>query len=251
MDNKVTVLKTEHLTKHFGALAAVNDVSLQISKGEIRAIIGPNGAGKSTLMDLIVNRTSPSSGKVFLNGKDITNKKPFKIVEMGLCKCFQISRLFTNLNCFENVQIALIQKHKKTYSFAPQKADYLKDEVMALLRSVGMEKHAYEKATFLSYGDQRRLEIAITLALEPSILFLDEPTAGVARAEGYALMAMIRELAKSKEMTLLFIEHDMDVVFHYADQISVMEHGRLIATDAPQNIRENEFVKKAYLGGEE
>ena len=226
-----TVLKTEKLTKNFGALKAVNEVDLDIKRGEIRAIIGPNGAGKSTLMDLIVNRTLSSSGKVLLRGQDITHKKPFKIANMGLCKCFQISRLFSGLTCFE-------------------RPDYLGDEVMELLDSVGISGQAKEKAAFLSYGDQRRLEIAITLALSPQVLFLDEPTAGVARGEGYALMSMVRDLAVKRDMTLLFIEHDMDIVFNYADQISVMEHGRLIATDVPSQIRENEFVKQAYLGGE-
>lgn len=245
-----TVLKTEKLTKNFGALKAVNEVDLDIKRGEIRAIIGPNGAGKSTLMDLIVNRTLSSSGKVLLRGQDITHKKPFKIANMGLCKCFQISRLFSGLTCFENVQIALIKKHGKVYCFRPQRPDYLSDEVMELLDSVGISGQAKEKAAFLSYGDQRRLEIAITLALSPQVLFLDEPTAGVARAEGYALMSMVRDLAVKRDMTLLFIEHDMDIVFNYADQISVMEHGRLIATDVPSQIRENEFVKQAYLGGE-
>lgn len=245
-----SILRTEHLSKNFGALSAVDDVSFEIKRGEIRAIIGPNGAGKSTTMDLIINRTPPTSGHVYLKGQEITHKKPFKIANMGLCKCFQISRLFSNLSCYQNVQIALIQKHRKTYSFFPQKPEYLYDEAIELLDSVGIKEHANEKATFLSYGDQRRLEIAITLALEPEVLFLDEPTAGVARAEGYALMSMVRDLAVKKNMTLLFIEHDMDIVFNYADQISVMAHGKLIATDVPEKIRENEFVKQAYLGGE-
>lgn len=244
------ILRTEHLIKNFGALRATDDVSLDILDGEVHAIIGPNGAGKSTLMDLIVNRTRADSGKVFFQGKEITGVAPYKIANLGLCKCFQISKLFFHLTCFENIQIALIKKHNKVYDFRAKRADYLGDEVMAVLRSVGMEDKAHDVAALLSYGDQRRLEIAITLAMEPKLLMLDEPTAGVARAEGYEIMQMIRGLSKKNHFTVAFIEHDMDIVFNYSDQISVLDHGRLIATDTPSRIKGNEFVQKAYFGGE-
>ena len=236
------ILRTEHLVRYFGALKATDDVSLDIYRGEIHAVIGPNGAGKSTLMDLIVNRTSPNEGRVFFEGKEITRVPPYKIADQGLCKCFQISKLFGHLTCFENIQIAQIKKHKKVYDFMPKRADYLHDEVMEVLESVGM-------AALLSYGDQRRLEIAITLAMEPKLLMLDEPTAGVARAEGYEIMKMIRELALKRGFTVVFIEHDMEIVFNYSDRISVLDHGALIATDTPANIRNNEFVQNAYVGG--
>lgn len=243
------ILKTEHLVRYFGALKATDDVSLEIYQGEVHAIIGPNGAGKSTLMDLIVNRTSPNEGKVYFEGKEITKRPPYEIANLGLCKCFQISKLFSQLTCFENIQIALIKKHKKVYDFLPKRADYLHDEVMKVLESVGMEHNANETAALLSYGDQRRLEIAITLAMEPKLLMLDEPTAGVARAEGYEIMKMIRELASRRGFTVVFIEHDMEIVFNYSDRISVLDHGALIATDTPANIKNNEFVQNAYVGG--
>ena len=243
------ILKTEHLVRYFGALKATDDVSLDIYRGEVHAIIGPNGAGKSTLMDLIVNRTSPNEGRVFFEGKEITKVLPYRIANMGLCKCFQISKLFGRLTCFENIQIAQIKKLGKVYDFMPKRADYLHDEVMEVLESVGMARNAGETAALLSYGDQRRLEIAITLAMEPKLLMLDEPTAGVARAEGYEIMKMIRELALKRGFTVVFIEHDMEIVFNYSDRISVLDHGALIATDTPANIKKNEFVQNAYVGG--
>lgn len=243
------ILKVEHLNRFFGALQATNDVSFEVPDGQIRAVIGPNGAGKSTLMDLICNRTTPSSGKVIFRGEDITGLAPHKIVRKGMCKCFQITQIFTNLTVFENVQIARINMNRKTFHFLPVKQDYLKDEVMRVLRLVGLEDKAEDIAGFMSYGDQRRLDIAIALAMEPKLLILDEPAAGVAREEAYTLMDLIRKLGKEQEMTIVFIEHDMEIVFNYADEISVMSNGCLIASDTPEKIRQNEFVQQAYLGG--
>ncbi|HWR30063.1 MAG TPA: ABC transporter ATP-binding protein, partial [Negativicutes bacterium] len=217
----------------------------------IHAVIGPNGAGKTTYMDLIVNRIAPSSGKVFFYGNDITNKQPYDIANLGICKCFQISKLFMQLTCLENIRIALIHRHGRTFDFLPKASDYLRDEVEAVLVSVGIGHLIDDTAAYLSYGDQRRLEIAITLAMEPKLLMLDEPTAGVSRAEGYAIMDMVRGLVHEKKITVVFIEHDMDIIFNYATRISVMNQGRLIATDTPEMIRQNEFVKEAYFGGKQ
>lgn len=242
-------IKTEGLSKNFGAVQAVKGVSFSVPIGQMHAIIGPNGAGKTTCMDLIVNKTTPSSGKVFLFGEEITAMKPYKIAQKGLNKCFQISQLFPQLTCCENVQIALIQKLGQTFNILPQKRGYLREECEYELSRVGMAHLIDETAAYLSYGDQRRLEIAITLALEPKVLLLDEPTAGVARAEGYAIMDMVRKLNQDEGYTILFIEHDMNIVFNYSDEISVMNHGELVASDTPQNIRNNDFVKQAYLGG--
>lgn len=247
--NKV-VLRTEKLTKKFGTLVAVNDVSLEIFDGEVHAIIGPNGAGKTTFMDNVINRTTPTSGRVFFEGKEITKLPPYRIVEHGISKCFQISKLFTNQTCVENVRVALIVKHGKVFDFMPKSPDYLRDEAIEILKMVGIEHLADNTAAYLSYGDQRRLEIALALALKPKLLLLDEPTAGVSRTEGYAIMDMILSLVKEEHITVIFIEHDMDIIFNYADRISVMNHGTLVATDTPENIRKNEFVKQAYLGGE-
>ena len=250
MEQQRNVLfETQELCRNFGALKATDHVSIRIYEGEMHAIIGPNGAGKSTLMDLIINRTCPTEGKVFFQGKEITGVPPYAIANMGISKCFQISKLFAALTCFENIRIALIKHRGETWSLLPRKKNYLWEECRQILDMVGMADKMEETAALLSYGDQRRLEIAITLAMEPVLLMLDEPTAGVARAEGYEIMKMIRELAKKQNFTVVFIEHDMDIVFHYSDRISVLSSGRLIVTDSPQKVRENQFVQDAYFGG--
>jgi branched-chain amino acid transport system ATP-binding protein len=249
MSERAVILKTERLSRYYGALLACNDVSLEIFEGEIHTVIGPNGAGKTTFMDLIINRTSPSGGRVFFYGKEITNRQPYDIVNLGICKCFQISKLFMRLSCFENVRVALIKHRGKTFDFMPKRDDYLRGEAKEVLAAVGIEHLVDEVAAYLSYGDQRRLEIAITLAMEPRLLMLDEPTAGISRTEGYMIMDMVRNLVKGTGITVMFIEHDMDIIFNYADRITVMDQGKLIATDIPEMIRKNEFVKKAYFGG--
>lgn len=243
------LLETKALSRYFGALKAVDNVNLQILDGEAHAIIGPNGAGKSTLMDLIINRTTPSEGQVFFQGKEITNKKPYDIANMGILKSFQISKLFASLSCFENIRIAVIKHMGKSYDFLPKGKNYLRKECEQILAMVGMENKIDDTAALMSYGDQRRLEIAITLAMHPKLLLLDEPTAGVARAEGYQIMQMIRELSKQEKFTVVFIEHDMDIVFNYADRISVLSNGVLLLTDTPENVHKNQFVQEAYFGG--
>lgn len=250
MENKNIILRTENLSKHFGAVKAVQDVTLDIVEGTSHAVIGPNGAGKTTYMDLITNRTHPSSGKVFFRGEDITGMKPHKIAAKGICKSFQITQFFPMLTCYENIRVPLIQKAKQTFNVFPMKKDYLLEESRDILKKIGMEDLLFERAADLSYGDKKRLEIGIVLALKPSVLMLDEPAAGVARSEGYAIMDMIMRLKEEEHLTVVFIEHDMDIVFNYSDAISVMQHGSLVATDTPLMIRENPFVKKAYLGEE-
>lgn len=243
------LLETKDLCRYFGALKATNQVNIQILDGEMHSIIGPNGAGKSTLMDLMINRTRPTSGHVYFQGKEITGMPPYDVANLGISKCFQISKLFASLTCFENIRIALIKHKGRTYDFLPKRRDYLREECRGILEMVGMADKIDETAALLSYGDQRRLEIAITLAMEPVLLMLDEPTAGVARAEGYEIMKMIRELAEKRHITVLFIEHDMDIVFNYSDRISVLSAGSLIVTDIPQRVHENQFVQEAYFGG--
>jgi branched-chain amino acid transport system ATP-binding protein len=242
------ILQTKHLSRSFGSLKAVSDVSLDVDEGQIRAIIGPNGAGKSTLLDLITNRTRPTSGQVFFKGKEITNMPPYKIAKMGMGKCFQISKLFPELTVFENVQIALISQQGKVYNLISSGQHILKDEAASVLASIGLAKIADELAGYLSYGDQRRLEIGITLALKPTLLLLDEPTAGISRAEGHEVMRLVKSLAQKNALTIVFIEHDMDIVFNYADIISVLHQGALIATGKPDEIKNNSLVQSVYLG---
>jgi branched-chain amino acid transport system ATP-binding protein len=242
------ILRTVGLRKDFGSLRAVNDVSLEVKEGRMQAVIGPNGAGKTTLLDLIANRTRPTSGKVYFKEKDITYLPPHTIVKLGVGKCFQISKLFTELTVFENIQIACISKAGKVYNMYSPGRDVMHDEALQIIDSIGLSAMADVSAGYLSYGDQRRLEIGITLALQPTLLLLDEPTAGVSKAEGDEVMKLVKRLAAERALTIVFIEHDMNVVFHYAEEITVMYHGAIIATGAPEAIRNNKQVQSCYLG---
>jgi branched-chain amino acid transport system ATP-binding protein len=242
------ILKTVGLSKDFGSLRAVDNINMDIKDGQIRAIIGPNGAGKSTFLDLITNRSRPSAGKVYFKDKEITMLPPHTIVKMGIGKCFQISKLFPNLTVFENIQIACISRAGKAYNMYLAGSNILNREVIQITESIGLIKMVDELAGYLSYGDQRRLEIGITLGLQPNLLLLDEPTAGVSRSEGNEVMKLIKRLAIERELTIVFIEHDMDIVFHYADEISLMHQGRLIATGTPNDMKNNPVVQNTYLG---
>lgn len=243
------ILRTEKLTRDFGFLRAVNEVDFSVDEGEIRSVIGPNGAGKSTFLDLIINKTPCTSGKVFFRGEDITRVPPHEIARKGLGRCFQISKFFPELSVFENVQIPCINHGKKTFDMFHECRGMYQDRVEELLAAVGIVDRMKETAGCISYGDQRRLEIAITLASDPTVLMLDEPTSGVARREGYELMDLAVKLAREHGMTVIFIEHDMDIIFNYSESISVLHHGQLIATGTPMEIRGNEVVQNSYLGG--
>jgi branched-chain amino acid transport system ATP-binding protein len=229
------ILKTVGLSKDFGSLRAVNDVNLEIEEGSIQAVIGPNGAGKTTLFDLITNRTHPTSGKVYFQEKDITYLPPDKIVKQGIGKCFQISKLFPELSVFENIQVSCISKARKVYNMYLPGSDVMQDEVLEMIDSIGLTRLADASA-------------GITLALQPTLLLLDEPTAGVSRAEGDEIMKLIKRLAAERALTIIFIEHDMDVVFNYAEDITVMHQGAIIATGAPEVIKNNKQVQSCYLG---
>jgi branched-chain amino acid transport system ATP-binding protein len=244
------ILRTAGLSKDFGSLRAVNNVSLEIKEGRMQAVIGPNGAGKTTLLDLITNRTHPTSGKVYFKEKDITYLPPHAIVKLGIGKCFQISKLFAELTVFENIQIACISKAGKVYNMYSPGSDIMHPEVVEIIDSIGLRAMADGLAGYLSYGDQRRLEIGITLALRPMLLLLDEPTAGVSRVEGDEVMRLIKRLAVERALTIVFIEHDMNVVFNYADEITVMHQGAIIATGTPEAIKNNKLVQNCYLGEE-
>jgi branched-chain amino acid transport system ATP-binding protein len=242
------ILRTVGLSKDFGSLRAVNNVSLEIKDGQMRAIIGPNGAGKTTLLDLITNRTRPTSGQVYFKEKDITYLPPYAIVKLGIGKCFQISKLFPELTVFENIQIACISKAGKVYKMYLPGSDAMHDEARQIINSIGLTSLADASAGYLSYGDQRRLEIGITLALQPTLLLLDEPTAGISHAEGDEVMKLVKRLAAERALTIVFIEHDMNVVFNYAEEITVMHQGAIIATGVPEAIKNNKQVQSCYLG---
>ncbi len=242
------ILRTEHLCRNFGAVKAVNDICLHVNEGQIKAVIGSNGAGKTTLLDLITNRTAPSSGKVYYCNKDITNLPTHKIVKMGVGKCFQISKLFNRLTAYENIQIACICHQNKHLNFFTDASKFMDEKVREMLRLVRLEDKADIVSGTLSYGDQRKLEIGVTLALEPKLLMLDEPTAGISRTEGYELMQLITKIVKERQITIVFIEHDMDIVFGFAESITVMHRGEHLATGTPTEIKNNPVVIETYLG---
>lgn len=242
------MLRTEGLCREFGGLKAVDDINLAVPEGQIKAVIGSNGAGKTTLLDLITNRTSPSSGKVYYCEKDITHIPTHKIVKMGVGKCFQISKLFNQLSVYDNIQIACICHMNKHLNFFSNSHKYLDEKVQEILKMVVLEDKADVICGTLSYGDQRKLEIGVTLALEPQLLLLDEPTAGISRTEGYELMQLITQIVKERKITIVFIEHDMDIVFDFAESITVMHRGKHLATGTPEAIRNNPQVIETYLG---
>ena len=242
------ILRTVGITKDFGSLRAVDHVNLEVEEGETRAIIGPNGAGKSTLLDIMTNRSRPTLGQSFFGGDEITHLSPFAIAGLGVGRCFQVSKLFPDLSVFENVQVACISKAGRVYDIFSDGNRVFEGEVNGVLDAIGLKAMTDELAGYLSYGDQRRLEIGITLAMKPSLLLLDEPTAGVSRGEGHDLMRLVKNLAVDQNLTVVFIEHDMDMVFKYADKISVMHLGRLMTTGTPDEIKGNATVRAVYLG---
>jgi len=241
-------LRLLDVCKSFGRTEIVRDVNLQVSRGERHAIIGPNGAGKSTLFNLISARFPVSSGRIELNGDDITSLRAFEINRRGLSRSFQITNIFHNLTVFDNVRCAVLWSLGHRYSFwrrlsALTDAGDRADEV---IQRIGLRRRRDTLASTLSYAEQRALEIGITLAGGAEVVLLDEPTAGMSRSETEEAVALIRRVSEGK--TLVMVEHDMGVVFGLADRISVLVYGRIIATGTPAEIRANPAVQEAYLG---
>ena len=233
------LLETENLTRHFGGIKAVDDVNFSLPEGEIRALIGPNGAGKTTFTSLITGRVEASSGKVHFATRDISKLSPHRRISRGIGYTFQITSVFGELTCYENVMLAA-QKH----STGNQKR--LRATAKRTLEQIGLHIERYKLAKDLSYGHQRLLEIAMGIVQRPKLLILDEPTQGLAGAEIRDFIHLIRELAQTS--TILIIEHNMDVVMELAEKITVMDQGRIIAEGTPEEIRANEGVQSAYLG---
>lgn len=244
------IFRVEALRKSFGGLLAVNGVNLALEKGELRAIIGPNGAGKTTLFNLITGYLRPDSGRVFLNGEDITFRPPHYIASRGLSRSFQRTNIFRKMTTFENVQVAILSHQRKSLNLLYPANKLVREETLDILQRVGLSDYAGWISSTLSHGDQRRLELAITLAGKPELLALDEPTSGMVSKERLEIMELIRKIAREQGLTVLFIEHDMDVVFSISDKITVMHYGSVIAQGTPDEVRQNEEVRKAYLGEE-
>ena len=244
------MLRIGDIDKSFGEFMAVNGAGLNVGKGELVAVIGPNGAGKTTLFNLISGQLKPDRGKVIFMDEDITNLPPYQICKKGIARSFQIVNIFHRLSVFGNVQVAVLsQQRRSNRLFRPAKSMGV-EETNSILESLGLLDKARNIAGSLSHGDQRILEIAIALGNDPVLLILDEPTAGMSPEETSATMDLIKRLADMHGLTILFCEHDMDVVFGIAQSIMVMHQGRTLIQGSPEQVRENEEVVNAYLGGE-
>jgi branched-chain amino acid transport system ATP-binding protein len=253
----MSLLRLEHLTRRFGGLTAVDNVSLTVEPGGVTAIIGPNGAGKTTLFNLISGAIAPTEGRVFLDDREITGKPPEQIAALGLVRTFQLVQLFRDLTVLENVKVGthlhtrggLISALFRTAG-ARREEQKVEERALELLEFVGLASHAETRAAVLPYGQQRLLEIARALAARPRLLALDEPAAGLNTEESRGLSAMIRRVA-DQGIKVLLIEHDMNLVMNTADQIAVLDFGRHIATGTPDEIRKDPAVLRAYLGEKE
>jgi len=244
-------LCTEDLCRHFGGVTATDCVCINIEENGLRSIIGPNGAGKTTFINIVTGRIPASSGKVLYQGQDITNKPTHELVKMGICRTFQITSVFQNLSVFENVRIAKQARRGGSLKIFSLKKSLreVTEETWAILERLGLQNMAAEPAKNLAYGDQRVLEVAIAMAGNPNILFLDEPTAGMSPAETSHISELIKGLAE--DISIVLVEHDMDLVMSISDSITVLHYGSIIAEGEPENIRTNPLVREAYLGKEE
>jgi len=245
------LLETRGLGRAFGALQAVADVSLAVQPMELRAIIGPNGAGKTTLFHLISGLLAPTSGRVVFDGQDVTALAGPARCRRGISRTFQITSIFPELSVLENVRVAVQLKTGDNFRLLGGRAVLAATERQACesLELLGLRARAGELASTLPHGDQRLLEIAMAVAQQPALLLLDEPTQGLSPEDTAATVAVIRQVARERRLTILLVEHDMDVVFDLADRISVLHFGRLIAEGTAAEIRANADVQKAYLGG--
>ena len=242
------ILEIEEVDKDFSGLKVLIGINLTVEEGERHGIIGPNGAGKSTLFNVITGKYRVSRGRVSFRGEDITNWSPFKLSRHGLARSFQVTNLFPNMTVYENVRNVILARQGKRFDMFSRlaKLEEVNAETNDVLKTIGLEEFYEIPAGELAYGHQRALEIGLVLANKPDLILLDEPTAGMTAEETREAVRLIDRVTKGK--TLVIIEHDMDVVFTISDRITVIHYGEILATGLPQAIRENQKVKKAYLG---
>jgi branched-chain amino acid transport system ATP-binding protein len=242
------ILETEDLAKQFAGFVAVSGVNLSIRRGAIHALIGPNGAGKTTCFNLLTKFLKPTRGRIAFNGRDITALAPADVARLGLVRSFQISAVFPHLTVLENVRIALQRQRGGSFDFwrSSRLLDVLNERALALLADVGLEAFANTPATELPYGRKRALEIATTLALDPEMLLLDEPMAGMGNEDIQRISALIRSVAANR--TVLMVEHNLSVVANLSDRITVLTRGRVLAEGSYQEVSQNNDVREAYLG---
>lgn len=243
-------LETKNLSKYFGGLKAVHQVDFQVKEGQLKSIIGPNGAGKTTFFNLLCGLYPPTSGKIYFQGNDITEKKMNHISQIGITKTFQITHIFPRLTVFENIRISA-QSRKTSFNFW-KKADgfsEINEKTMEILEQVKLSDQQGRLASTLSHGDRKYLEIGIALSTNPKLLLLDEPTAGMSPAETVLAMKLIRDLRDQLNLTILLVEHDMNVVMNISDEVVCLNEGQVLACGSPQEISCNEIVQRVYLGG--
>ena len=242
------VLEVSRLSKAYGGVEAVRDVSFGVAAGEMVAIIGPNGAGKTTCFNMVNGQLAPDSGDIRLDGASLLGLAPHRVWRLGVGRTFQVTATFASMSVRENVQAALLSHHRHNYSMWTRAAGFRVEEADALLERVGMREQAARPCAELAYGDLKRVELAMALAHRPRLLLMDEPTAGMAPEERQALMQLAAGLARSEKMAVLFTELDMDAVFGFADRVIVLHGGEVIAAGAPQAIKQDPRVREVYLG---
>ncbi|MBC7346281.1 MAG: ABC transporter ATP-binding protein [Clostridia bacterium] len=242
------MLRVERVAKSFNGFKAVDGANLTVEKGQVVAVIGPNGAGKTTLFNLITGHLRPDAGRITFKGEEIAGLPAHRICHKGIARSFQLINIFPRLTVFQNVQVSVLARAGKSGDLFRPVKKMATEETMAILKQVGLAAQANRVSGSLSYGDQKVLEIAIALGNRPELLLLDEPTAGMSPEETAATIALVDHLARSQGLTILFTEHDLDVVFSIAQKIMVMHQGRSIAEGKPDEVRANEEVQRAYLG---
>jgi branched-chain amino acid transport system ATP-binding protein len=249
--NDVPIIETRDLTIRFGGNVAVNGVTLRFETFSLKSIIGPNGAGKTTYFNLLSGQYRPTSGRVFFKGRDITKRGPADRTKLGIGRSFQLTNIFPTLTVLENVRLAMQSKDEIGMVFWRHWRSYsdLEDRAYALLKQVLLDDRWADQANTLTHGEQRKLEIAILLGLDPEILLLDEPTAGMSIEEVPAILEIIQDIKETRSRTILLVEHKFDMIMTLSDSIAVLKEGRLICDDTPEAVSNNEEVQAAYLGG--
>ena len=247
--NGVT-LEVRGLYKSFGGVHAVDDVSFALEAGQLLALIGPNGAGKTTCFNILNGQLRPDAGSIRFQSRELVGLSPARIWRLGVGRTFQITATYSSMTVAENVQMALISHHRRLLSLVPRAGALYREEALELLARVGMADQEDRPCSVLAYGDLKRVELAVALANQPTLLLMDEPTAGMAPRERVELMALATEIVAERGIAVLFTEHDMDVVFAHADRILVLNRGRLIAEGTPPEVRQNAEVREIYLGAD-
>ncbi|MBL4871813.1 MAG: ABC transporter ATP-binding protein [Rhodobacteraceae bacterium] len=246
------ILEVQNVNKHFGGLHALNNVNLDVKEGSVHAIIGPNGAGKSTFLNCLIGKLAPDTGSVMFQGKPVLGKKPHEINQLGISRVFQTPEIFSDLTVFENVMIPCFAHRDGAFMMNAWRSvkgeTGIRERAEQMLIDVNMQDKFHMNAASLSRGDKRRLELAMCLAQDPKLLLLDEPTAGMARADTNATIDLLKHLSETRGITKVIIEHDMHVVFSLADTISVLAQGAIIAEGLPDYIKGHPKVREAYLG---